>query len=194
MAKKQGIDDIISGLGDIMPPPLSGKKDGLAVKRGGNVRNLPSRQPQKINRAPLGEVIAKRSFPHGLIKEAEIKSWATEYDFYLDFLQKAQLFFNHYEPKAEYTPFFSFTPQYGQLNQKQLDYYSLWRYRVRKGEYISKIDFSYVLLFIYEIINLTPETISPKRGLSLLCGIWKNYRIVKWRKDKNGKSGFKRII
>lgn len=179
MAKKHGLDDIISGLGDIMPPPLNGQKGKSSIKtKGGGIRQLDPAKEEKIDgcTVPLGELLEKRSYDKGLIREIEIKSWGTKFDFYGDFAEKGELYFYHFEPKAEYTPFFSFTPQYGQLNQRQLDYYSLWRYNVRKGKYIKKIDFSYVLLFIYEIINLTPKLISPKTGCRMLAEIWKNYR------------------
>lgn len=186
MAKKHGLDDIISGLGDIMPPPLNGKNDRINVKKGG-VRQLSPTNGEKIediDGQPLGEVIERRSYKDGLIKEIEIKSWGTKFDFYGDFAEKGELYFYHFEPKAEYVPFFSFTPQYGQLNQRQLDYYAFWRYNVRKGKYIKKIDFSYVLLFIYEIINLTPRLISPKDGCRMLAQIWKNYRSMFMPIDK----------
>lgn len=185
MAKKQDMNDIISGIGDIMPPPLNGKKRNLSSKgAGGGTRRLAAISEEKISAIPLGETIEKRSFDKGLIKEIEIKTWGTKFDFYEDFFDKAVLYLDHFEPKAEYAPFFSFTPQYGHFNQKQLDYYSLWRYNVKRGKYIKKIDFSYVLLFIYEIINLTPSHIAPKDGCNMLCGIWKNYRDMFYPLDK----------
>ncbi len=188
MAKKHDLDDIISGLGDILPPPLNGKneKSRVNVKKGG-VRQVSPSNGEKVERLdtmPLGEVLERRSYKDGLIKEIEIKSWGTKFDFYGDFEEKGELYFYHFEPKAEYIPFFSFTPQYGQLNQRQLDYYAFWRHNVRKGKYIKKIDFSYVLLFIYEIINLTPKLISPKDGCRMLAEIWKNYRSMFMPIDK----------
>ncbi len=187
MAKKQDLDGIIAGIRDIMPPPLNDKKQlkqpvtEFSPKAAGNgvkkpdLRFVEARKSEKINCHPLGKVIFEKNYREGLIRRIEIKSWGTEFDFYEDFINKGRLYFNYYEKKAEYTPFFSFTPQYGHFNQRQLDYYSLWRENVRQGKYI-KTDFSYVLLFIYEIINLTPELVSPKDGRRYLAGVWKNYR------------------
>ena len=65
-------------------------------------------------------------------------------------------------------------PQYSQLTKPQKDYYFYWRSELRRGNYI-KTDYSYLYLYVYEIINL-PDIIEPKQGVNLLCKLWRAYR------------------
>ena len=65
-------------------------------------------------------------------------------------------------------------PQYSQLNKAQKAYYFYWRSEMRQGRFI-KTDYSYLYLYVYEIINL-PDVIEPERGVKLLCRLWREYR------------------
>lgn len=82
-----------------------------------------------------------------------------------------------------YVPFFSFVPQYEQLNAAQKAYYLYFREEANGGNFIEAGQ-SYVLLYIFEIINL-PELIPPKIGILRLAKIWKAYRKTMPMIDKN---------
>lgn len=110
----------------------------------------------------------------GLIKKVTVIRRADKYDFYESFRNAARLYFDVRSPKCEFVPYYSYMPQYSQLNLGQKNYYFYWRERIRCGEYI-KCDYSYIYLFAYEIFNL-PEKIPPEEGVLLLCRIWKEYR------------------
>ena len=71
-------------------------------------------------------------------------------------------------------PFFSFTPQYVQMTRRQLEFYFYFRSKIRRGETV-KADYSYILLLIYEIINV-PDLLPPENGLDMLVFIWESYR------------------
>lgn len=109
-----------------------------------------------------------------LIKEVTVKLWPSRYSFYEQFHRDAVKHYSTEGKKCPHVPFFSFTPQYSQLSQGQLEFYFYFRASVRNGSAI-KADYSYILLLIYEIINL-PDLIPSEDGLSLLLFIWENYR------------------
>ncbi len=70
--------------------------------------------------------------------------------------------------------FFSYVPQYGQMSRAQLDFYLWWRTNFRKGNVI-EADFSYLLLYLYEIINLG-DKIDPVKGQADILRLWVSYR------------------
>ncbi len=73
-----------------------------------------------------------------------------------------------------YVPYFSFVPQYEQLNTSQKEYYLYFRDEANAGRFLEAGQ-SYVLLYIFEIINL-PQLIPPKIGVERLANVWAAYR------------------
>ena len=108
-----------------------------------------------------------------LIKRVSIVKFVDKYDFYGSFRKAALLYYDVRGKKCEFAPFFSYMPQYSQLNQAQKNYYFYWRDEVRRGNYL-KSDYPYIYLYIYEILNL-PDKIEPNRGIELLVDLWKAY-------------------
>lgn len=104
-----------------------------------------------------------------LIHNVRIYKWSSSYNYYERFCREASSFSEREGKKCEFVPFFSYVPQYDQLSPEQLDYYLWWRTCARKGEYI-KTDYSYILLYIYEILNLG-NTSDTLEGQKQLCGI-----------------------
>lgn len=118
-----------------------------------------------------------------LIKEVTVKLWPARYSFYEQFRHDAERYYSVEGKECPYVPFFSFTPQYSQLSPEQLSFYLYFRTRLREGRPI-KGDYSYVLLLIYEIINL-PDILTPEKGISLLCYIWRCYRKAHPKLDRH---------
>ena len=110
----------------------------------------------------------------GLIKSVTVRHTPDKFDFHIGFLRAAHLYFNFKGAKCEFAPYYSYMPQYTQLNEAQKNYYFYWRTMVRSGEYI-KTDYSYLYLYVYEIINL-PDLILPKDGIKILARLWRAYR------------------
>lgn len=73
-------------------------------------------------------------------------------------------------------------PQYTQLTEKRLQWYLYWRSQVRAGCY-PDCDYTYLLLYLYEIINLGQE-IPSAEGLTALCALWNGYRARYPRLDR----------
>ena len=124
--------------------------------------------------AKRSEVVLEYSSEDSLILHVKICKWPTDYSYYNRFLQDALKYYHAKCEDAEFVPFFSYLPQYNQMNIDQLRYYLYWRRQVSRGNYI-KTDYSYIFLYCYELINL--ESVStPERRLSALCSLLTGYR------------------
>ena len=111
---------------------------------------------------------------HPLIEQVTILPWKTHFPYYERFCQIARELYSHKGEKCEQVSFFSYMPQYDQMNRAQLAWYLYFRDLIRKGEY-PRTEHSYIFLLLFEIINL-PDLIPPKLGIQMICRIWINYR------------------
>ncbi len=109
-----------------------------------------------------------------LIKRVTVKRRIDKYDFYDSFRKAAEVYYDLKLPRCEFTPFYSYMPQYSQLTSEQKNYYFYWRGEVRRGKFI-RCDYSYLYLYVYEILNL-PERIPPEEGIRILTRLWREYR------------------
>ena len=108
-----------------------------------------------------------------LIHRVKVYNWQTKYTFYERFAEDAKRLWKYRGAECPLVPFFSYSPQYSHLNRDQLAYYLWWRENARNGKYI-EADYSYVLLYVYELINLS-ETLEHKYCLEQICNVWSNY-------------------
>ena len=110
----------------------------------------------------------------GALCHVKISPWPTRFSFYSRFAEEAARLWRKKHVKCDAVSFFSYMPQYEQMTTAQLCYYLYWRDLVRHGEY-PPVDCSYVLLYLYEIINL-PDLIKPALGARLIAYVWGAYR------------------
>lgn len=110
----------------------------------------------------------------GLVRRILVRKLQDKFDFHGNFVKAALLYYDFKAPPCEFVQYYSYMPQYAQLNHAQKEYYFYWRSMVRAKKYI-KTDYSYFYLYVYEIINL-PQKISPKDGIDMLIDIWCAYR------------------
>ena len=126
-----------------------------------------------IKNAELGEETVY--YPENtLIKSITVRKYKEKYDFYDSFRKAAILYFDCPGEKCDFAQFYSYMPQYSQLTKPQKSYYFYWRQEMRQGRFI-RTDYSYLYLYVYEIINL-PDVIEPEKGIKLLCRLWREYR------------------
>ncbi|MBO5898889.1 MAG: TerB N-terminal domain-containing protein [Clostridia bacterium] len=111
---------------------------------------------------------------HPLIREVRVLPWRSDFHFYERFCLTARELFSRQGEVCECVSFFSYMPQYDQMNRAQLDWYLYWRDQVRSERYLPT-DYSYIFLYLFEIINL-PDKIPPAKGQRMLCNIWTHYR------------------
>ncbi len=110
----------------------------------------------------------------GLVREVRIYSWQSKYAYYEQFCVHAKKLLPLDGKPCEEVSFFSYMPQYSQLSRQQLAYYLWWRTNFRNGTLLDA-SYSYLLLYLYEIINLD-TAISPKTGQENMLRLWLGYR------------------
>jgi hypothetical protein len=114
-------------------------------------------------------------FPqNSLIHSVSLYSWSSAYPYYEQFRRAAIYYYNKTSARVDAEPYFSYMPQYSQLNDKQLAFYLWFRGEIREERY-PLADYSYVLLLIYETINLS-DKLPAEKSIDLLASIWLNYR------------------
>ncbi len=118
---------------------------------------------------------------NSLIHKVRLYSWSSPLAYYDRFRKSAIYYYNKSTNVNANEPYFSYMPQYSQLNDAQLATYLRFRGEVRRGIY-PMVDYSYILLLIYEIINLS-DKIPPEKSLAMLCNLWLNYRSEYQRLD-----------
>ena len=110
---------------------------------------------------------------NSLVRKVRIYNWQTKYSFRDRFSDDAVRLFNAKGSECPKVAFFSYSPQYAQMNRAQLSWYLWWRDNFRHGKFIDT-DYSYVLLYVYEIINLS-EKLDKQYCLDRLCDVWNAY-------------------
>lgn len=121
---------------------------------------------------PIPELVYSPVSP--LINSVKIYRWKNNYNYYEDFRKDAQRLYKSTAPECKRVPYFSYVPQYVQLSREQLCWYLFWRDRARHGEFLPT-DYSYIILLIFEIINLG-EDADTAQGQQMLCELQKHYR------------------
>ena len=113
--------------------------------------------------------------PEGmLLRGVRIYPHKNEYGYYAEFCRHARRLFSLEGRECEAVSFFSYMPQYSQLNRAQLNWYLWWRTSFRCGRALA-VDYSYLLLYLYEIINLG-DAIPPAKGQEAMLRLWLSYR------------------
>ena len=134
---------------------------------------IPKHDPQK-EPEKRSEVILEYEPRDSLILSVKICKWPSDYSFYNRFLQDAHKYYRVKCDEAPFVPFFSYLPQYNQMNIDQLRFYLYWRRQVSHGNFI-KTDYSYIFLYLYELINLE-DVSTPEKRLSAMCAVLNGYR------------------
>ncbi len=110
----------------------------------------------------------------GLVHRVTVYPWKSGYTYYEKFCRDGEYLRRIKGKEAPHVGFFSYMPQYGQMTKAQLAYYLWWRENIiQSGTYLPA-DYSYILLNIYELINL-PED-EPIKVRDALCRLWVAYK------------------
>lgn len=110
---------------------------------------------------------------NSLLHRVKIRKRKSEYNLYSEFYEDALRYKNARARECEYAAYYSYVPQYNQLNDEQLNYYLWWKYCFLRDELI-KTDYSYVLLYIFELINLGNADNAVEHQ-NILCKLWNAY-------------------
>lgn len=120
--------------------------------------------------------ILEYSPDNALVRRVRIYPIKSNFRYYESFVRDAERLYAIRGAECPRVPFFSYVPQYSQMNRAQLEWYLWWRENARRGEYLDT-DYSYVLLYLYELINL-PKHSDASESVQRLCGIWLKYRSI----------------
>ena len=164
-------------------PNITSRMQRAAQYRDGAARNVDRSRtsPMPAHGNTPGDVSPQMAQPvcsyepqNSMIRAVSVFRWPERYQYYERFTADAERYFNRTSAEVPFVNFFAYMPQYGQMSQDQLRWYLYWRDNVRHGVYLAT-DYSYIFLYIYEILNL-PEKIKPEQGLVMLCDLWLAYR------------------
>ena len=111
---------------------------------------------------------------NALLRCVRLYRWKNEYRYYEAFVRDAIRLYPIRGKEAPRAHFFSYVPQYSQLSLPQLEWYLWWRENMRKGVALDT-DYSYLLLYTYELINLA-ENIGAQVAREALFTLWISYR------------------
>lgn len=166
---------------EILIPPIpniTSRTQRAAAYR--SSKNTYGRDPMHTMRTP-GDVSPQMAQPvcsytpeNSLLRQVSVFRWPERYQYYERFTADAQRYYNRTAAECPFVNFFAYMPQYASMSQDQLRWYLYWRDNVRHGVYLAT-DYSYIFLYVYEIINL-PDKIAPRNGLDMLCDLWLAYR------------------
>ena len=133
----------------------------------------PHKAQEEDPAAPLLEYI-----PDGvLLHRVKVYGWQANYHYFDQFADDA-VRYAAMKPPAEARPetFFSYFPQYTQLGRRTTAWYLYWREGVRRGVYMDT-DYAYVLLYLFELINLPAQSPAEARDCrDLMAKTWMAYR------------------
>ncbi|MBQ1233289.1 MAG: TerB N-terminal domain-containing protein, partial [Clostridia bacterium] len=93
----------------------------------------------------------------GLVHRVSIYPWKSGYTYYEKFCRDGEYLRRIKGKEAPHVGFFSYMPQYGQMTKAQLAYYLWWRENIIEHGIYLPADYSYILLNIYELINLPDD-------------------------------------
>ncbi len=131
---------------------------------------------KSFSRKTDGKLIEERHIGGTFIESVSVFDWGGDLGFYEKFRTDAERYRDLKSSPCPHVPFFSYVPQYSQMKPDQFDFYLYLRDEIRAGRY-PVADLSYLLLFIYELINLG-ECSDNITDISVLCGLWSAYRNV----------------
>lgn len=142
-------------------------------------RFIPPHTEEEILRAPKPEMEYEPE--HVLLHKVRVFRWKSDYRYYEQFYRDAVKLYPIRGEECPRVPFFSYVPQYSQLTHPQLEWYLWWRQQFRQGV-ILDTDYSYLLLYAYELINLS-HNLDPLHVREALCRLWVEYRKTFYQLD-----------
>lgn len=136
-------------------------------------RYIPTKGSSELTKRPPLDEVGAYCPVNSLIHKVTIFKYRPTYAYYDSFLKDAVKWVDANGVEADFVPFFSYVPQYDQMNSAQLKYYLWFRQNIRNGVYI-KTDFGYLFLYIFELLNLG-DRLDVKRSQYILMSLWNEY-------------------
>ena len=110
-----------------------------------------------------------------LLHTVKVYTWRTNYHYFDQFINDAVKYASMKGRETRKEPFFSYFPQYAQMNRRQLGWYLWWRDNTRQEVYL-ETDYAYVLLYLFELLNLPVEHDQAEEVRDTMAKVWMVYR------------------
>ena len=139
--------------------------------------SAPSTTPRR-EEAPSPHTPLLEYTPEGaLLHRVRVFGWQANFHYFDQFADDAVRYHAMKPPTvAKPETFFSYFPQYVQLGRRTTAWYLYWREGVRRGIYMDT-DYAYILLYLFELINLPADDAETARGYrDLMANVWMAYR------------------
>lgn len=132
--------------------------------------------PHNAEEAKVREAEDEYTPAGSLIKRVRVFRPKSNYQSNEAFLRDARRLQNVKGRECPHVTFFSYVPQYAQMERAQLEWYLWWRENFQNGVSLST-DYSYLLLYAYEMINLAKE-LGAENAQRELARLWSEYREI----------------
>lgn len=139
--------------------------------RGEVVKDMSVPSPAKQEEVPILSYVPDSR----LIHRVDVYAWHSNYHYFDQFIKDAVDYASLEGKEASHESFFSYFPQYAQLKRRQRAWYLYWRSQVRAGNY-PETDYAYILLYLFELINLPADEETAEEHRDLLAKLWIAYR------------------
>ena len=132
--------------------------------------------PKSPTQVPVEDAPLLSYAPDGfLVHRVDVYEWRSNYHYFDQFTKDAAAYAELHGKEVARESFFSYFPQYAQLNRRQRAWYLWWREQVRAEVYLPT-DYAYILLYLFELINLPAEGELAALHRDLMAKVWVAYR------------------
>ncbi|MCQ2425918.1 MAG: TerB N-terminal domain-containing protein [Lachnospiraceae bacterium] len=160
--------------GETKSEPVPKNAPGPALRRSGDPDGRRDLSDFTLKTEPTRPLLEYLPEDNPLLVKVSVYPWHSGTPYFGDFHAEVDRYLTGEPEETDYVPFFGYMPLPHTLEPAQKNYYLWFRDRVNAGEY-PEADFSYLLLYTYEILIL-PDRIPPEEGIRRLSGMWGHYR------------------
>ena len=144
------------------------KESGTVIKR-----YIPPHSDGTLTKREAFDFCVEYEPQNSLIHRVSLKKQTCSYQYYAEFLSDAVRCQSIDGEECALVPFFSYVPQYNQLTEEQRSYYFWYRENARRQIFL-ETEYSYLLLYVYELINLG-DRLNVGETQRQLCALWHAY-------------------
>ncbi len=163
----------------LLPPtgsaPLSFSHEEKQVLPDADISQAQEKHPPKFKETQETRLLYVYEPESPLFHKVEVYAWHSNFHYFDQFIKDAERYTELEGTEVKPEPFFSYFPQYAQLNRRQRAWYFFWRSQVRQEIYPA-VDYSYILLYLFELLNLPVQGDEAAYRRDQMAKIWVSYR------------------
>lgn len=163
----------------LLPPtgsaPLSFSHEEKQVLPDVGISQAQEEHPPKLRETPETRLLYAYEPESPLFHKVEVYAWHSNFHYFDQFIKDAERYAELEGTEVKPEPFFSYFPQYAQLNRRQRAWYFFWRSQVQQEIYLA-VDYSYILLYLFELLNLPVQGDEAAYRRDQMAKVWVSYR------------------